>query len=48
MSNTKPIDILLKHLDKGASERKKKFNRLVDYSLFIAAMEEYAELKTNK
>ena len=36
-------EILLKHVNEGTSERVKKLNEIVDWSMFIAAMEEYAE-----
>jgi hypothetical protein len=36
-------EILLKHVNKGTSDRVKKLNEIVDWSMFIAAMEEYAE-----
>ena len=36
-------EILLKHVNEGTSERVKKLHEIVDWSIFIAAMEEYAE-----
>ena len=36
-------EILLKHVNEGTSERVKKLHEIVDWSMFIAAMEEYAE-----
>lgn len=36
-------EILLKHVNEGTSERAKKLHEIVDWSVFIAAMEEYAE-----
>ena len=35
-------EILLKHLDEGATETMKKIHAAVNYYTFIAAMEEYA------
>ena len=34
-------EILLKHLNKGLSEKRQKLNNIVDWSKFIEAMEEY-------
>jgi hypothetical protein len=45
---SKSKEILLKHLTANKSERLKKFIPLVNYTNYIAAMEEYAEYRINK
>lgn len=44
----KAREVLLKHLNKDASETMKRIHEIANYDSYLEAMEEYADLRTEK